>query len=407
MKTYFWWQWRVTRRVVPVLVLFLIVVGGAVFLFIRSLHQQQRYIAQYKADIQFNIVRRRKKSDAEDKRLNTWILPQLRNEESALQSPTQYAAGFARSLTILVHPTPSDGQPAGLRKQFSALVIPWTTAFGGQEINTTVTELALVKKRHITPMYPARLLLNEQSAQYFTESSASYQRYVQKVGQRFYERAWYFLQELIRQNGGLILGGIISCILAWRYALQIHAGSRNSIIFTALGVAPIKQYWASLLFNTIAAFLFVVTSVSLFLLLSAWCNGWGALNYPMLTWRGNAVMYSHVFINLEILLGGEVLLFLGSILFSLSFTHLLSVVVKQPLAVLLATLSLWGIPLVAPNWRWAPWTYFNFSRVADGYTKVFFQTYDVVSGMAVLLVWASLLSVLGAIWLILGERRHG
>ncbi|ERL64276.1 hypothetical protein L248_1459 [Schleiferilactobacillus shenzhenensis LY-73] len=407
LKTYLWWQWRITRRIVPLVILFLTVTGGAALLFIHSLTQQKQYVAQYKTDIQFDLVRRDKKTAAADKWLNTWILPELHNERNALSSPEQYASGFAKSLNVLVHPTPADGQPSGLRKQFSSLVVPYAQFFGGQEMNTTLTELALVKKRRITPMYPARLLLNEQSVEYFSANPALYSQYVQKVAKRFYERAWYFLQYLISQNGGLVLGAIVSFALAWRYALQMSAGARHNNTFLVLGVTPTKQYWLSTLFNWGVAFAFVTLSVGLFLLLSAWRNGWGALNYPILLWRGDAVMSSHGFANLGTVLSDEALLFFASLLFGLSFAHLLSVLVKQPLTTLLATVSLWGVPLVAPSWRWAPWTYFNFSRVADGYAQTFFQTYDARGGTFVLLGWTVLFITLGALWLKVTERGFG
>ncbi|WP_040536683.1 hypothetical protein [Schleiferilactobacillus shenzhenensis] len=107
--------------------------GGALILFIHMLGQQRQYVAQYKADIQFNIVRRRKRTDAVDKQFNTWMLPQLRNEQKALHSPKEYAEGFAKSLNALAHPKGDDNQPAGLRKHFSTLVVLWAKSFGGKK----------------------------------------------------------------------------------------------------------------------------------------------------------------------------------------------------------------------------------------------------------------------------------
>ncbi|ERL64235.1 hypothetical protein [Schleiferilactobacillus shenzhenensis] len=255
-------------------------------------------------------------------------------------------------------------------------------------------------------MYPARLLLNEQSAQSFTENPALYCQYVQKVGERFYERTWYFLQHLVVQNGGLVLGAVVSILLAWRFPLQMRTGVKDDNTFLALGFTPMKQYWLSMVFDALVAFLFSLVSIGSFVLLSARINGWGALNYPVLLWRGDPAMYSHAFANLGTILKDETLLFSSGVMLSIVFSHVVGMLIKQPLVVLLTTIDLWAVPLVGPSWRWAPWTYLNFSRVADGYTKTFYQSYDVSGGIAVLLGWTAFFIILGCGWLTSTQRRR-
>ena len=390
MRAYFQLLCRRTRYRWPFFWPLLIVLFSLWVGLWREYQQQQTYQQEVKIDLQQYIDSFGKQHVDNNYQAN------LKLELAAYQKPEQYFNLYLHSLKVIAanqDQTKDESQP---KRGIFLRSTPRKQTYASQELTNTIQELTLVKEWQATPLFPTRLLLNENSQQAYGGSSESWRLNYRLSAARFYDYGWYYLQQGLQKNWGVIVILVVFTLACGSLSLSLRERQAGYQLFKLNRLSACQQYFGSYLYTISTSLALLVITWLIFITGSTVVHGTGSLNYPIAIWQDQhspqtfqplwQILLLELFFSLLVLA-----------LLAACYQFLLLLVKQEVLAWLLssAVIATAWLPVFA--W-WLPSSYFQVGLVVNRYRFVQLQEGQPLLAVAVLLVWTLLLLLAG--WLL-------
>jgi hypothetical protein len=278
------------------------------------------------------------------------------------QSPAAYSRWFYSSLLARAGKTQATKAVSGV-----GLRIPNGDTSGAMQLSTstnlTIQAYDLMKAHHVVPMRPDSLLLSDDDLSSVSQESA---RYLRVNNQFFYEKAWYYVWDLLKQNMIFLLLAVGIIVTSRQWAKEVAHGDAHSRWLTLQGISPSKQILVQ--FSVIAYTFGQIVLVPLLLILlivGVW-QGFGSLAYPVVAYGNTGLGFGPVFIQLGQYFAQALLVSTGLIVFLTTTNLLFADVLHNSWIVTAVQLILLGVTWITPPILNLPLTYFKLDPIITG-----------------------------------------
>lgn len=325
-------------------VLTAVLAGG----FVRLQQQRSQYVQTYRTQLE---------------KLSHSAVYTLGQELTAFkQSPAAYSHWFYESLRV------RSGEKQGT-KAISGVGwrIPNGDELKGMQLLSstflTIKAYQLMQKRHITPMRPDSLIL---SADDLGTVSPDTVKFLRRNNQFFYEKAWYYIWDLVQQNVVFLLLAVGLIVTGRQWAKEVANRNVHSNWLRLQGAAFSKQLLVE--FGVIGYTLGQIVFIPIVLMgiIIGIIQGFGALDYPVVAFGDTGLGFGPLFIELGQYLGQALLLSIGLILFLTAVNLVLADWLRNSWVVTALQLILLAVAWIAPPMRYSPLTYFKLDPVITG-----------------------------------------